>query len=116
MGWNGSGGSKPVQKVVRKRPLTGIFVILAIGLAVIALAVVFLVLPSSNASHVKRDGRAELTHSRGLLSRSPKDAVRHAMPKNLPKGKRQERPVRPVELFEHLTGADRKLAEAEIRQ
>lgn len=112
MGWNGSGGSKPVQKVVRKRPLTGIFVILAIGLAVIALAVVFLALPSSNASHVKRDGRAELTHSRGSNSRSPKDAVRKAMPKKLPKVIRHKRPERPVELFEHLNGVDRKMAEA----
>jgi len=109
MSWNRSVAQKPVR---RKRSPWGLLSLVAVVLACSAVAY-FTMMPERVESG--RVGQAEakkLKRNRKQMPRDAEAAVRAVLPQNLPNQKKKRRPVPTLELFDHLTGEERKCAEA----
>lgn len=117
MGWNGSGQN--VQPTQTRRPSKRVpwGLVLGVGVAVVVGALAWWGLGPGDDDLPKKartetDGKGRLKKNR-KPGKSGKDSVREAMPETLPKrDRRRERPTRIADLFEHLKGRDRKMAEA----
>lgn len=115
MSWNGSGPGAVSVKPCRKKARWPFFAGVSAGIILVVSAVGWLA-AGDRESDVDEEkpaatSRRRLTPGRPFAD-SPEGAVRKAMPAKVGVKQRVRRPRPPGEMFDHLQGEDRKLAEA----
>lgn len=110
MAWNGSAGKveQPSTQNAKSRHIPLVIVISGVVILGVIGAVVFWPVAQTEAPKSEKKLVQNVAKSRC----SPVESVRRALPKNLSGKSNKKRPMRNVELFAHLTGSDRKLAES----